>query len=308
MNTSCSSTIDLRNSSDLFKYIYRPQETVLYTFVTPCIILISFVGNMSFIWTVVRVSTLHTSTFILLCSLALTDLFTLIGVGINEYNILISPIRSVVSPIVYNIGTTITLFGFFASVGLVTLVSLERYLAICHPIKHYLIKGTKRTLRLSVIITSSNLALTGIIMTPALLTHSVSCFMWPLDERFKDYPRQISTALPMFAWPQILSLVTNFICLTGYQVLFIFNCYLYCTILITLRRRKHNKKLQISTNFERNIQQITKMVIVNGMMYFLYSTLFQVNMIFGTMTNFDIAHWVAMNGSASDLFEISPWY
>ncbi len=91
------------------------------------------------------------------------------------------------------------------------------------------------------------------------------------------------------------SRVTNTIYLTGYQVLFIFNCYLYWKILTTLRRRKHNKELQISANFERNIQQITIMVIINGMVYFLYYTIFQVNMIIGTIASFDIAdfyEWV----------------
>ena len=95
MNSSCSFTLDLRNSSDLFNYIYQPYELVLYTFGVPCIMLIGFVGNASFIWTVVRVSSLHTSTFIVLCSLAFTDLMILIGIGMHEYNILISPKRSV---------------------------------------------------------------------------------------------------------------------------------------------------------------------------------------------------------------------
>ena len=109
MNSSCSFTTDLRNSLDLFNYIYQPYELVLYTFVVPCIILIGFVGNASFIWTVVRVPSLHTSPFIVLCSLAFTDLMTLIGIGMYEYNVLISPIRSAVLPIVHNVnvGNTI---------------------------------------------------------------------------------------------------------------------------------------------------------------------------------------------------------
>ncbi len=191
MNSSCSFTTDLRNSSDLFKYIYQPYELVSYTFVVPFIILMGFVGNASFIWTVVRLSSLHTSTFIGLCFLAFADLFTLIGIGINKYNILISPIRFVGSPVVYNVGNTITWFSFFVSVGLVSLVTLERYFAICHPIKHHLIKGASRTIKLSLIIIASSLPLTGITMTPTLGTHSVLCFIWPLDEQFKDYPRQI---------------------------------------------------------------------------------------------------------------------
>ena len=38
-------------------------------------------------------------------------------------------------------------FSFLTSMWFVTLVSLERYLAICHPMKHRLLKGTKRTIK-----------------------------------------------------------------------------------------------------------------------------------------------------------------
>ncbi len=291
MNTSCSSSIDLRNSSDLFKYIYQPHELIFHRFVTPCIILIGFVGNASFIWTVVRVSSLHTSTFILLCSLAFTDLFTLIGGGINEYNIWISPIHYEDLPMVYNVGNIMTWFGLFASEGLVSLVSLERYLAICHPIKHHLIKGRKRTIRLSLIIAALSLAFTGIIMTNAWLTHSVLCFIWPLNDQYQDYPQQISTLLPILKWPPLLNIVANFIFLLGNLIIFIFNYYLYWTIILTLRRRKHNKNLKISANFERNIQQMTTMVIINGTVYFLYSTIFQANTVFSTMASFGLFHF-----------------
>ncbi len=291
MNSSCSFTTDLRNSSDLFNYIYRPHELILYTFVTPCIILIGFIGNTSFIWTVVRVSSLHTSTFIVLCSLAFTDLITLTGIGMYEYNILVSPIRLVGLPILYNIGNTIMVFGFFASVGLVTLVSLERYLAICHPIKHHLMKATKRTVRLSLIIMAVSLSFTGILMPQTLLADLVSCFIWPLDDQFKDYPRQISMVTLMFEVPLTFYIVSNILLLICYLVIFIFNCYMFCAVLITLRRRKHKKTLQISANFERNIQQIATMVITNGMVFFLYSTVFQVDLIFNIMVSFDFIHF-----------------
>ncbi len=289
MNSSCSFTADLRNSSGLFNYIYRPYELILYTFVVPFIICIGFVGNASFIWTVVRVSSLHTSTFIALCILAFADLFMLFGIGgINIYNIVISPIRYVGSPVVYNVGNTIIWFSFFVSEGLVSLVTVERYFAICHPIKHHLIKGASRTIKLSLIIIASSLPLTGIMMTPTLLkTGFMSCFIWPLEKQFKDYPRQISMITPMFELPLLLNGVTNLIHCICYLVIFIFNCYMYWKILITLRKRKDSKKLQISANFERNIQQISKMVIINGMVYFLYSTILTIYFI---MVTFDFGH------------------
>ena len=52
------------------------------------------------------------------------------------------------SPLKNNLPTIVTTFSYMLSVcsfGTVTLVSLERFLAICYPIKHHLIKGTWRT-------------------------------------------------------------------------------------------------------------------------------------------------------------------
>ncbi len=147
MNSSCSSTINLQNSSIFYQYVsYQPYELVLYKFVMPCIILVGLTGNVTFIWTVIRVSSLHASTFIYLFSLAWSDLFTLVGYGIYPINGFLNPLRFGKRTLVKGIAETISWLSFITSIWLVTFVSLEHYLALCHPIKHRLLKGTKRTM------------------------------------------------------------------------------------------------------------------------------------------------------------------
>ncbi len=62
------------------------------------------------------------------------------------------------SPVIYDqatvghvvsVATSVLLdLSYFASLFLVTLVSLERFYAVCHPVQHRLIRGMKRTTKL----------------------------------------------------------------------------------------------------------------------------------------------------------------
>ena len=92
MDSTSVTAIVLNNATTLFPYIYGPNDdgTFLIVIMT-CIIFVGLIWNIrpTFIWTVIWVPSLHTSTYIYLTSLACTDLFNLIGfVGIAIYEIL----------------------------------------------------------------------------------------------------------------------------------------------------------------------------------------------------------------------------
>ena len=149
MNSTCQLTFDLRNRSSLLPFVYLPNELILFEIVWPCIILFGFTGNVMFIWTVRHTPSLHTSTFLFLASLAITDSCVLISVGLDFIlDFLMTPIRHGDKFIIKIMCFFTTWFCFMSSLFFVTLVSIERYLAICHPIKHHLLKGTKRTIKL----------------------------------------------------------------------------------------------------------------------------------------------------------------
>ena len=82
---------------------------------------------ISFVWTVSRTTTLHTSTYIYLVSLACADY----AISLLRFD----------NMILQNVAFIIFIFTLAISMGFVTLVSTEKYLAICHPIKHYILKG-----------------------------------------------------------------------------------------------------------------------------------------------------------------------
>ncbi|XP_072026851.1 kappa-type opioid receptor-like [Amphiura filiformis] len=289
MNMSCSVNLDLLNSTTLFFYVYRPYELVLFKFVIPCIILVGIISNTTFIWTVIRVSSLHTSTFMYLFGLACTDLFTLVGDGMNlANNLLNSPVRFGNIPMLRGIAAILKWFSFISSISFVTLVSLERYLAICHPLKYRLIKGTKRTIKLSLMTIVLSLGITSTIVVQNFGTPLVVCIVWPADDQFNVYPHQITTFTAIGDLSLLYYKITNIAYALFYLFLLTSTCYMYTRILITLRKRKHNKVLQLSTELERNINQIATMVITNGLVFFLCSTIIIIFMTCATLDLFGV--------------------
>ncbi len=275
MNTSCSFIIDLRNSTTIVLYVYQPYEMVLYKFVMPCIILLGLTGNVTFIWTVIRVSSLHTSTFIYLFCLACLDLCTLSGFWINKSTVWQSPLRSGNMPLLQQVSELFMWYCYVTSFGFITLVSLERYLAVCRPLKHRLIRGTKRSIKLCLFVIVLSSGIIASVFGHVYEAPSGGCFIWPSDEKFIDYPRHVASrptgardySLPFFKITYISYVVIHIVIIT-------MNCVLYLKILLTLRERKRNKELQINADLERNMYQMATMVVANGAVFFLCNTTF----------------------------------
>ncbi len=147
MNSTCETTIDLRNRTNFSRFLYLPSEKILYTIVWPCILFIGLTGNILFIWTVKHVSSLHTSTYIFLSSLACTDIGLLISLGTDRItDVVNNQVRYGKVSTSTVIVKTATFSCFTCSFFFVSFASLERYLSVCHPIRHHLLKGFIRGL------------------------------------------------------------------------------------------------------------------------------------------------------------------
>ena len=290
MNLTCSQTVDLRNISSLLPYVYLPNEWIIYAIVWPFIFLFGFTGNVMFICTVKRVSSLHTSTFIFLASLALNDLFVLLGVGLdNIVDFLMNPIRNGDIYFLKIVCFFFTWFCFNSSLCFVTLVSIERYFAICHPIKHRLLKGTKRTIKLICIVFVASFVGTSAVLLP-FVDPMILCIIWPLHEPFtSSYPR-LTKMLPVdeFALDGVIFQISQIVVIGCVLFALFINIYLYIRILQALRKRKCDKTLQMSADFERNIHQASLMVIVNGLIFYLCYSVFLVVLSINVMFSFKL--------------------
>ena len=252
-------TYEQINELDLLNLVYTSYEWMIYQIIFPCIIVFGYCTNVSFIWTVFKMPSLHTNTYRYLVNLALSDLLFLIAYYIPRIiDYQENPLRERLHSAVY----ALYYFFFCCSVGTITLVSLERYLAICNPIKHHLIKGTKRTYRLicSVWCIAVCLALPYLFVSYA----SSICIMWPDDSVYADYPNQYA---PFGSphWSLALMLTLNLIV---FFLLMIFNNFIFIRIYFALRERQH-KNLGLNLTFDLQLRQVAHMLIVNGVFFFV---------------------------------------
>ena len=144
MNSTCTvnNTLDLRNTTYIPLWlIYLPNEWIVYM-IWPSLLTFGVLSNVSFIWAVTRTPTLHTSTYYFLVSFACANLCNLFGLGLLHVITYAISVLRCDNMIFQSVIHLISIFTFLTAISLVTLVSLERYLAICYPIKHHLLKGS----------------------------------------------------------------------------------------------------------------------------------------------------------------------
>ena len=246
IRSTAVTTSYFNNATTWSPYIYQPYDGIVLNVILTCIILVGFIGNITFFLTVVCESSLHTSTYIFLTSLACSDLCSLIGSsGVFIYGIFFPPLRLKNISMLKRVSEMVSTFFFIWSLCLVTLVSLERYLAICHPIKHHLLKGTHRTFKMIAVTFLFTFTMSGTIL-PDIFDYSLL---------------------------QLYFQITYTIYVGFFLSCLVCNCYMYVRILQTLKQRQRNRALQLSPEFERNIRQMAIMIIANGVTFFIFSSI-----------------------------------
>ena len=230
-----------------------------------CVSLFGLITNSSFIMTVVRTS-LYSTTYIFLMCLACSDCIILIT-QLNEIaQILFDYTATKAGDLV---SESLSKLCFLLSTGFVILASLERYLAICHPLTHHRLKGPKRTAKLIAIVFLISVAILCIfVLLLPLDSETRLCIIWPAGDDFQTYPLQIR--MPNTVYDRIYYVSFSVI----YFLILASVSYMYVKILATLAKRKRNTNLQMSAEFKKQIEQVSLMVIVNGCVYFSLTSIF----------------------------------
>ena len=148
----------------------------------------------------------------------------------------------------------------------ITLVSLERFLAICFPIRHRLIKGSKRTNGLIAFLWLFSLLVSGIsfILWEHFTRRCAVLMYWPDDNQYNDYPSQIEI---LFFNPRFELILDSNICGFNFTLL-IFNGFMYIKIYLGLDN-KDRANLNSSADLESQLRQVAFMLIVNGCAFFI---------------------------------------
>ena len=257
--------------------MYSNAQVVVITILLPIILVIGLLNNVAFVYVVVRVQCMKTVTNLCLVNLAISDLaFLAIAIGDKLWAYIHSPI--------YTDYSHTGLFGciftelainttYFASLCFVTLVALERYYAVCRPQKE---RGAAamRTFRWLLIGSWAMALVVSATFIPAYSKLRKLCVTWPNVEPYNTWPEQFQWCEPVH--PRIRKYSDSFRAIPFF-IAFIVNVYLFVGIVRGLNEAVERAKMMGKR--DKNIKlrnQITWMLIVNGLVFFLCLAPFEI--------------------------------
>ncbi len=269
---------------DSESYQYSRGETFMITVLLPVILVFGVIGNVLFIYVAIRIPHMRTVTNRYLVSLSVADvIFLLAAIGQKIWKFAQTPVRGDDSPLgqfgcvwVYFLSDV----AYFASLMFVTLVSIDRYVAVCRPQeRHSLIKGKSYEIVTLCWVFSAVLAAS---LTPGNLNLFIYCLTWPAQKPYASWPDTIQFCLPLENFHWISSFATGLQTIPFFITL-VLNIYLYVAIIRGLdqcirRMSQHGVQKNADTGM-RN--QIAKMLVVNGVVFFCFLFPFEIYSLFG---------------------------
>ncbi|XP_072021935.1 neuromedin-U receptor 2-like [Amphiura filiformis] len=245
-------------------------EDVLYIIGLPLILCVGVVGNLAFLFALFRVPAMRTVTNAYLANIAAADLwFVTWTCSMYLPGYYLSPVRNdtfMRSPIGCGVAFGLTYLGYLASIMLITIVTAERYFAICRPFQHRIIAGKKHTVRMIVVSWVAAVVLSAITL-PSWSGIVKRCIIWPNTEAYRDFPTLIrrckSPTSALFVFGELVLMVPFFIVLPV-------NIFMYGSIILTLSKRTETfadkQKTELAT---RARNQVARMLIINGSVFLL---------------------------------------
>nr|XP_054754266.1 pyrokinin-1 receptor-like [Lytechinus pictus] len=274
----CIQTDNITSLVDAKSFGYSSGETFYTTVFLPLIAFFGVVVNLAFIFVVSRVPRMHTSTNCYLINLAIADIvFLLTGVGEKLYRFVKSPIHGDDTPI-QNGGCVwiylITDTTYFVSLCFVTLVSIERFCAVCKPQNRYCISKSKAGV-LACIAWMLSVCLASALITTNSKFFTI-CIIWPKEALYLNYPESWGLCTAFYPWVKAYG--------EGMQTIPFFLTLVINGIMYILIIRGLNKSVsRLKSHSERSSEidsrmrdQITRMLIINGFIFFLCLAPFEI--------------------------------
>ena len=258
---------------DLQKWIYTTGETIGITLALSIISVGGILGNSALMAVIVFVPDMHTAMNIYLGTLASADLlyclctlWDLLWTYFSSDSIAFAqPYRSDIGCVITESLVHLTLF---LSMGIIPLVSLERFLAVCCPLRHRYMASKNRTIKLLILVGIIAAMLTGIVV-PSYSKLLEICVIWPATNEFSDLPTTFYQCGPV---------KPNFVIVhrVGENVFFVLILLIstiwYGKVIAYLTRRVSSEYLNGQPSYQTNSlktrNHVALMVIVNGLVFF----------------------------------------
>ncbi|XP_072046482.1 growth hormone secretagogue receptor type 1-like [Amphiura filiformis] len=254
---------------------YRLHNYILKFYVSPLVALFGILMNGLFLFVLARVREMKTATNVYLANLAVADIMFLVLSAVdllrtwnsNPGILLHFPYYTTAQCVSFSLLMKLTFYG---SVCMVTLVTFERYMAICHPLKHRMIIGKKYTLKVTVVawIAATTMGSLGSMIH---VRSDSTCFLWPpgLKEMARYHIGDVQTicfSLTLSWYNVSYGIQSSF-----FIVNLILNIVLYTLIVARLGKRNIGGEgsQERQNDVQRVRNQVAKMLIINGTIFFI---------------------------------------
>ncbi|XP_030068440.1 nociceptin receptor isoform X1 [Microcaecilia unicolor] len=217
------------------------KVTIVMVYLIVCVV--GLVGNCGVMYVIIRYTKMKTATNIYIFNLALADALVLITLPFQGTDIFLGfwPFGNVLCKIVI----AIDYYNMFTSTFTLTMMSVDRYIAICHPVKALDIRTPHKAKIVNVCIwaLASVIGISVMVMGSAeMANNEIECLVQiPMPEDYWDPVFGICIFLFSFVIP----------------VLIITICYS-----LMIRRLKNVRVLSGSKEKDRNLRRITHLVLV----------------------------------------------
>ncbi|XP_038061401.1 kappa-type opioid receptor-like [Patiria miniata] len=271
---TANNTVNI-STEESAEWLYTPTHTLFVTVIVPVFWGAGVVTNSTFLFVLLRLPKMRSKSNILLANLALADLWQIsFYAGIYLWMYLASPVLFSL-PFVSSAGCmgfyAAFNVGYFSSVALVTAVSLERYIALCHPMKHLTIFSRQQAYKMVGICWMVGLVFSSSVM-PGMAILNMRCLQWPDVDTFDGFPSVSAFCGPVMLWVRYY---TEPLVLIPWLVIVIANIYMFVEMVRTLNKRRAIMDQAITGAHLRMLQVRKKfaiMLIINGTIFFICQT------------------------------------
>ncbi|XP_061772081.1 opioid receptor, delta 1b [Nerophis ophidion] len=254
-----------RESRDTARVVIAISITALYSLI--CVV--GLLGNILVMYGVVRYTKMKTATNIYIFNLALADALATSTLPFQSANYLMStwPFGQLLCKVVI----AIDYYNMFTSIFTLTMMSVDRYVAVCHPVRalDFRTPAKAKIINICIWMLSSVVAVPVMVMAVAKVTDkgNVDCrILFPKPEWYWDTMTKICVFIFAFLVP----------------VLVITICYG-----LMILRLKSVRLLSGSKEKDRNLRRITRMVLVVVAAFIVCWTPIHIFIIVRTMVKID---------------------
>ena len=262
---------------ETLSYLYTPFGKYFIIVVVPIVSAFGLFGNGSFLYVVYRSSDMRTITNVYLTSLAVADSLLLINGALqylwsftHSHGLNFDGTFTFDSPAGCSLPNMLIYLCYFASVFLVTLVTMERYVAICHTLSYRVSKQRAIAMNIAAWVLSFTMA--G-FQIPFFDVRTV-CVSWPLDdEEYTGLPDKLPVCFHACEWCVNMTVWVDFI-----QYILVVPAVIFMSVAMARKlrnslRRKDSIRSTKSTQARTNL---VHMIQINAMIFIVCLTPYEI--------------------------------